>query len=109
MTLRLIKHFWDVAMLACRAVGSYGAQFKAYQGVTQGGPLSPLNFNVMGDAILREWLCQVLGAEAARHGVGKELQVLMAIFYADDAMLASKDPRQIQEALDIIVGLFLCV
>ena len=24
MTLRLIKHFWDAAMLACRAVGKYG-------------------------------------------------------------------------------------
>ena len=30
----------------------------------------------------------------------------MAIFYADDAMLASRDPEQLQAALDIIVGLF---
>jgi len=64
MTLRLIEHFWDVAILACRAVGSgqlcvcrvvgnYGAQFKAYRGVTLGGPLSPLIFNVMDDVIVR--------------------------------------------------------
>ena len=30
----------------------------------------------------------------------------MAIFYADDAMLASRDLEQLQAALDIIVGLF---
>ena len=29
MTLRLIKHFWDVAMLVYGAVGNYGGQFKA--------------------------------------------------------------------------------
>jgi hypothetical protein len=44
--LRLIEHFWDVAMLACRAVGVYGAPFKAYRGVTHGGSLSPRIFNV---------------------------------------------------------------
>ena len=93
-------------MLACRAVGVYGAPFKAYRGVTQGGPLSPRIFNVMVDAIVREWLRQVLGVEAARHGYEDEFRILMAIFYADDALLSSRDPRKLQDALDIIVGLF---
>ena len=76
--------------------------------MTQGGPLSisPLIFNIMVDAIVREWLRQVLGAEAARYGCGKATCTLMAIFYADDAMLASRDPEQLQAALDIIVGQF---
>ena len=66
-------------MLACRAVGVYGAPFKAYRGVTQGGPLSPRIFNVMVDAIVREWLRQVLGVEAARHGYEDEFRILTVI------------------------------
>jgi len=93
--LRLLHHFWDVATMACRAVGVYGAAFQAHRGVTQGGPLSPLIFNIMVDAIVREWLRQVLDAEAARHGCGKTIRTLMTIFYADDAMLASRDPEQL--------------
>ena len=68
--LRLIQFFWDNAVLACRAGGFYGEPFQANRGVTQGGPFSPRLFNIMVDAIVREWLRQVLGAEAARHGVG---------------------------------------
>ena len=36
---------------------------KAGRGVTQGGPLPPKIFNVMVDAIVREWLLLVLEAE----------------------------------------------
>jgi len=104
--IRLLENFWDVAMLVCRAVGVYDAAFQAHRGVAQGSPLAPLIFNIMVDVIVMEWLRQVLGAEAARHGCGKASRTLMAIFYADDAMLISRDPEQLQEALDIIVGLF---
>jgi len=54
--LWLIKTFWDIAVLVCRAGACYGTAFKAYRGVTQGGPLSPRIFNVMVDAVVREWL-----------------------------------------------------
>ena len=54
--MRLICNFWDQASFACRAQGRYGRPFKAGRGVTQGGPLSPKIFNVMVDAIVREWL-----------------------------------------------------
>ena len=50
--LRLIKHFWDKAELACRAEGKFGRIFKTLRGVTQGGPLSPKMFNVLVDAIV---------------------------------------------------------
>eukprot|EP00957_Ditylum_brightwellii_P131604 10036550-Ditylum_brightwellii.AAC.1 len=61
--LRLIIFFWEHAELVCRAVGRYGEKFKAHRGVTQGGPLSPKIFNIMIDAIVREWLRQLLGEE----------------------------------------------
>ena len=54
--LRVIKHFWDHAVLVCRAEGVFGGSFAAQRGVTQGGPVSPTIFNVMVDAVVREWL-----------------------------------------------------
>ena len=92
--LRLIRFFWDYADLVCRAVGNYGAPFKAHRGVTQGGPLSPRIFNVMVDAVLREWLHQVLGVDAARHGYGEEVRSFFAIFYADDGLITAQCPKK---------------
>ncbi len=66
--LRLIKHFWDKVELACRAEGNLGRIFKALRGVTQGGPLSPKIFNVLVDAIVREWLRQLFGNDVAKNG-----------------------------------------
>lgn len=67
--LALQKHFWDTAKLVCRAGGYYGEAFCAERGITQGGPLSSLMFNVCVDAVVREWLHQTLGEEAARNGL----------------------------------------
>ena len=92
--------------MACRAGGYYGKPFRAHRGVTQGGPLSPRIFNVMVDAVVREWLRKMLGPEAANSGYGMELRRLMAIFYADDALIASRDPELLQVAVDEMVGLF---
>ena len=103
---RLIKHFWDTADLVCRAGGVYGTPFKAYRGVTQGGPFSPRIFNVMVDAVVREWIRQVLGDDEAKNGYGELVRQLLAIFYADDAFIAGRDPVQLQDAINILVELF---
>ena len=55
-TIRILKAFWDKAELACRASGYYGRVFKAWRGVTRGAPLSPTIFNLLMDAIVREWM-----------------------------------------------------
>ena len=88
---RLIKYFWDNADLVCRASGNYGKPFKAFRGVTQGGPFSPRIFNVMVDAVVREWIRQVFGEDAAQHGYGMLVRTLLAIFYADDAFITGRD------------------
>ena len=88
MMLRLIKYFWDHANSVCHAVGSYDAPFKAHYGAIHGGPLLPQIFNVMVDAVLRGWLCQVLGVDDARHGYGKGVRKFFAICYADDGLVA---------------------
>ena len=61
--LALQKHFWETATLVCRAGGNYGEMFGAKRGVTQGGPLLSLMFNVCVDAVVREWLYQTLGGK----------------------------------------------
>ena len=104
--LRLIKTFWDMAEMACKAGGSYGRRFRAGRGVTQGGPLSPRLFNLVVDAVVREWLRQVLGDEAARGEIGLEIRRLLTCFYIDDGVLASADATFLQDAFDRLVDLF---
>ena len=104
--LRLIERFWAEAKLVCRASGVYGATFSAGRGVTQGRPLSPKLFNILVDAIVREWMMQLFGDTALEAIPPDQSRLLLAVFYADDAYLASRDPAQLQRALDIIVGLF---
>ena len=104
--LRLLRSFWDGAGIVCRAAGNYGKPFKAGRGVTQSGPLSPKIFNIMVDAIVREWFRIMMGDDAAMEGYGEEFRCMLAIFYADDAFVASRDADFLQEALNTLVELF---
>jgi hypothetical protein len=71
--LRLQNSFWQNARLVCRAGGSYGSLFAAFQGITQGGPLSSLMINVCVNAVVREWLHQTLDDDTARQGIGDKV------------------------------------
>ena len=105
---RLIRHFWDEAAHVCRASGNYGAPFKAGRGVTQGGPLSAKLFNVVVDAVVREWM-QLLREEMDTEDeeeIDGLMATLFAIFYVDDAYIASRDPTFLQRAIDGLVSAF---
>ncbi len=104
--LRLQKHFWDTAKLVCRAGGNYGEPFNAERGVTQGGPLSSLMFNVCVDAVVREWLYQMLDEDIARDGIGDRVAEIPVAFYVNNGLIASRDPVWLQESFDILIGLF---
>jgi hypothetical protein len=104
--IRLLSHFWAEAKLACRTGRYYGSVFSAGRGVTQGGPFSPRIFNVVVDAVVREWLRQSLGEEAARHGLGDLVKTIMVAFYADDGVLSARCPEWLQESFTTLVGLF---
>ena len=90
--------------MVCRAGGYYGEPFKAERGTTQGGPVSPRIFNIMVDAVVREWLRQVLGdgAEVSENDIKR----LLALFYIDDGYIASPEREFLQESMDILVDLF---
>jgi hypothetical protein len=53
--VRLVRTYWRDAIMVCRGSGYYGTPFKAGRGVTQGGPLSAKLFNILVDAVVREW------------------------------------------------------
>ncbi len=90
----------------CRAGGSYGEAFSAERGVTQGGPLSSLMFNVCVDAVIREWLHRTLGEDAAHNGIVDRVAQILVKFYVNDGLIASRDTVWLQESFDILVKLF---
>jgi hypothetical protein len=105
---RLIRHFWDDETTnVCRALGNYGAPFKAGRGVTQGGLLSAKLFNVLVDAVVREWL-RLLREEMVmeEEELDEMMVTLFAIFYVDDAYITSRDPVFLQQAIDGLVSAF---
>jgi hypothetical protein len=78
--------------------------------MTQGGPLSAKLFNVMADAVVKEWL-QILRDELSLEGeeLDKMMDHLFVIFYVDDAYIAAWDPVFLQWAIDNLVSTFKCV
>jgi hypothetical protein len=79
--------------MVCRVSGNYGGPFCAGQGMTQGGPLPAKLFNILVDAVIREWLCQLRdGGIVDPEALDLLMAVFFAIFYMDDAYLAARDP-----------------
>ena len=71
--LRIIVRFWKTSQMVCRAGGYYDtSSFQAERGVTQGGPVSPRIFNIIVDAVVREWFRSCLDQGVAAEGL-KEL------------------------------------
>ncbi len=105
--IRLVCSFWQDAIMVCCAAGNYGTAVKAGRGVTQGGPLSAKLFNILVDAVVCEWVCQL--KEDRDYEEGK-LTVLtatfFAIFYINDAYLASWHAGFLQHALTLLVNSF---
>ena len=61
---------------------------------------------MMVDAVIQEWLQQVLGEEVAADGIGSQSRVLLAAFNANDGLVQSRDPEFLQYSFNILVGLF---
>ncbi len=89
--LHLQKYFWDTAKLKlmCCAGGIYGEPFNSKSGVTQGGPLFSLIFNVCVDSVVREWFHQTLDEDAAWDGIGNYVAEILVALYVNYGLLAS--------------------
>jgi hypothetical protein len=105
--IRLICGFWRDAIMVCRAAGNYGTAFKAGRGVTQGGPLSVRLFNIMVNAVVREWIQQLrVDGDYKEREFAEYMATFFAIFYIDDAYLASWVAEFLQYVLTHLVHLF---
>ena len=56
----------------------------------------------MVDAIIRGWERLLI---VRRIPLG-EIRTLIAIFHADDGLIASRNPKTLQSAVDLLTGLF---
>ncbi len=64
-------------------------------------------FNILVDAVAREWVRQLREESELEEAVITELMTaLFAIFYIDNTYLALRDPEFLQRALDILINLF---
>jgi hypothetical protein len=66
-------------------------------------------FNVCVDCVVREWLQQVLGEDAAREGVRETVHDYCIAFFIDDGLVAARCPVWLQSSFDILIKLFKCV
>ena len=104
----LLRSFWSQQKLVARQSGYHGEPFEATRGCTQGCLFSPTLFNVMEDAIVRYWLTLVVddNGQSAAHGMGANVAERLALYYADDGLIGSRDNQWLQMALDVLVALF---
>ena len=67
---RIMTTYWRRLTMVARAAGYYGTAFGGERGVTQGEPLYPTIFNVVGDVVVRHWVNRITEAAEAKGGNG---------------------------------------
>jgi hypothetical protein len=105
--LCLIHNFWDMATNICQAKGNDSQPFKARCNMTQGGPLLAKLFNIVVDAVVREWMRLMHKMINDVEGkLAKCIEGLFTVFYIDNGYIASCSAEFLQEALNILVETF---
>ena len=84
-----------------KQAGFFGKPFHATRGVRQGDIVSPFIFNIVCDAIIREW-----GVQMSLIDTRQERKETKAQFYADDGLLTGEDDQMVQHALNIFTNTF---
>jgi Reverse transcriptase (RNA-dependent DNA polymerase) len=95
---RFFRTCWEGAIVAPRAGGVYGPQVPISAGVRQGDVISPMLFNLVVDAILRQ-------TDHLKPDLRERVQ---KIFYADNGRTGGKDADadEVQEVQDVVDDLF---
>ena len=74
--------------------------------MTQGDPLSPTIFNMVVDVVVRQCVTVMVEGAEERGKHEQEGRHKNSLFYADDDMVASSDPRWLHGKFSTLVGLF---
>ena len=104
-TCRILQTYWRRLTMVARAGGYCRAVFKGNRGVTQGDTLSTTIYNVVVDAVVMHWVTVMVEGAEERGKRRQEGRHQNAVFYADDVMVASSDPRWFHDAFSNLVGL----
>ena len=84
----------------------YGTAFQGARGVMQGYPLFPTIFNVVVDAVVRNWLTVAIAGAEDRGESENEGRHQAALFYVYYVMVASSDPHWLQGEFNTLVVLY---
>jgi retron-type reverse transcriptase len=97
-----MQKIWDNDCIIPKQRQYFGKSFKAEQGVRQGDIISPTLFNIMLDAVIREY-----------NNTARIDNTAIIQFYADNGFIASPDHRFIQHTLNALLHNFssfgLCI
>jgi Reverse transcriptase (RNA-dependent DNA polymerase) len=104
--LGLIAVIWDQIIVLPKQADYYGYPFTPGAGQITGSILGPLIFNIIVDSIVRYWLTIMVDDGGTSAISGLTVKDILILFYADDGMIAARDPAWLQEALEVLVALF---
>ena len=92
----IIASQWAAQQYVTKQAGFYGPVIGTSRGVTQGCIVSPTLFNIVMDAVVREWKhrCQI-----TEHSDPLDLD---ASFYADDSVIGGTNAGRVQLGLNIL-------
>ena len=102
----LIAYHWDNLMFVPNENRFLGMPLSTVRGVTQGNPMSPMIFNILVDAVVRETLEVVCGTQEVQNGMGWAVGEHNLIFYMYDGSTGGRYHIWVQDALTVSVAMF---
>ena len=70
LSYRIPHAYWEIFQMVACAGGYFREVFQVFWGVTQGGPLSPTNFNMLVGLLVRQWVSLVSEGVEGPDGCG---------------------------------------
>ena len=83
-----------------KQAGFYGQPFKASRGVRQGDIISPMIFNIVTDAVIRESIRIFCNNDPVRYNM------IESLFHSDDGIIIGENPNEVQKMLNIYTTTF---
>jgi Reverse transcriptase (RNA-dependent DNA polymerase) len=98
--LNFLQKIMDMDMMIPKQVGFLGQPFNASWGARQGDIISPIIFNIVADAVIRECMNQFTQNNPER------LTLIDILFYADVGAIMGEEAYEVQLLLDLFTSTF---